>query len=192
MSVNFSSRSITYTPSILEQIHCNREYTRQIPHSPTIPETQQSHNITMPRGFDDIINTLLGREDSDRGRPRHRFHSYGSHHDPVYMLGGLHPTDDIGDHGRNRGGLRRNRHHGGWDLHDRWYCGGVSSATRDNVRDSLSGMLDGGSRPSRFPSYSMRDPERDWYYHGPTYRFAEYHQGWYESHGSGGYGGYWW
>jgi hypothetical protein len=143
----------------------------------------------MPRrDVPDLVHGRLGQEDADRGPSRHRFHSYGSHHEPVYMSGGLHPRDDIDDFSRGRAGLHRNWYHGGWDLAPDWRGGGVSSARRDLVRDGIESALGGFSRWSGGHSISLRQAEQDWYGYGPSDGFEGYHPGWY---GTGGfsYGG---
>lgn len=141
---------------------------------------------------------LLGREDIDgRRSSRHNHHTHGSHHDPAYMSGGLNPADDIGNSARDRGGLYRNSHHGGWDLHPAWYGGTVSSQWPDNIQNNLSSLRDAGSRRSYGRSYSARDAEREWYGYAPSDGFAGYYPGWYGTNGSnrfpydGSGGGYW-
>lgn len=158
-----------------------------IPYSPTIKTASDfsifaSYNNSMSRRDLDRVFDLLSLEDRDRNRSlRHNRHDYGSHHEPVYMSGGLHPRDDIGDYARGRAGLHRNWYNGGWDLDSNWSGGRVSAARPDMIRDSIAHTLD-GPRP-RGRNISLREAERDWYGVVPADGFRGYHPGWY---GGGG------
>ena len=131
----------------------------------------------------DGIGDDLDRLDKDPCRGiRENLHAQTSQQDPVYISGSLHHSEDVGDVARARSGLHQNSSHGGWDMNDDWYGGGISSARRDTVRENLSDKLEGGQTRSRAGSFSLHDAERVWYQYSPSDGFAGYHQGW---HGTG-------